>query len=96
MSISGFEGVKVEGSKIVGVFSDIVSPALTKKFNFSIDADTGDVDYTQIDTPTNPTSFGEYEFAAPGSKSKQCKEGKSSACTRSDGYNLLYKSWVQV
>ncbi|MBN3949364.1 MAG: GNAT family N-acetyltransferase [Nostoc sp. NMS7] len=82
--ISGFKNVKVQGSKIEGIFYDIVSPSLTKSFNFTIDSDTGDVDYTQIDTPVNPASFSEYEFAAPGSKSKQCKEGKSSACTRPD------------
>ncbi|WP_292798840.1 hypothetical protein [Nostoc sp. NMS7] len=96
--ISGFEGVKVvrgasrrEGSKIIGVFSDIVSPVLTKKFNFSIDSDTGDVDYTQIDTGNLEQNFSEYEFAAPGSKSKQCKEGKSSACTRADSSTYCIK-----
>ncbi|MBN3949367.1 MAG: hypothetical protein HWQ38_24055 [Nostoc sp. NMS7] len=96
--ISGLEGVKVvrgasrrEGSKIIGVFSDIVSPVLTKKFNFSIDSDTGDVDYTQIDTGNLEQNFSEYEFAAPGSKSKQCKEGKSSACTRADSSTYCIK-----
>lgn len=63
--ISGFEGVKVEGSKIVGVFYDIVSPSLTKKFNFTIDADKRGVDYTQIDTGNLEQNFSEYEFAAP-------------------------------
>jgi len=84
--ISGFESVKVEGNKITGIFYDIVSPALTKKFNFTIDADQGDVDYTQVDTGKNlEQSFSEYSFATPAKKSKQCKEGKSSACTRGDG-----------
>lgn len=82
--ISGFESVRVEGNKILGIFYDIVSPSLTKKFNFSIDAKSGDVDYTQIDTGNLDTNFSEYSFATKG-KSKQCKEGKSSACTRADG-----------
>ncbi|MEH1789637.1 MAG: hypothetical protein V7L23_29805 [Nostoc sp.] len=34
--ISGFKNVKVEGSKIAGIFYDIVSPSLTKSFNFTI------------------------------------------------------------
>lgn len=83
--ISGFKNVKVEGSKIVGIFYDIVSPALTKSFNFTIDSDTGDVDYTQINTGNLESEHSEYEFAAPAKKSKQCNEGKSSACTRADG-----------
>ncbi|MEH2135438.1 hypothetical protein [Nostoc sp.] len=89
--ISGFEGVKVQGSKIVGVFYDIVSPSLTKKFNFSIDATSGGVDYTQIDTGSLEQNFSEYNFAAPAKKSKQCIEGKSSECTRSDGSTYCIK-----
>jgi hypothetical protein len=83
--ISGFKNVKIEGSKIEGIFYDIVSPALTKSFNFTINAATGAVDYTQINTGDLEQEHSEYEFAAPAKKSKQCNEGKSSACTRGDG-----------
>lgn len=83
--ISGFESVRVEGNKILGVFYDIVSPALRKKFDFSINTESGDVDYTQIDTGNLGQSFSEYEFAAKKGKSKQCAPGKSSACKRTDG-----------
>jgi hypothetical protein len=83
--ISGFKDVKIQGSKIEGIFYDIVSPSLTKSFNFTIDADTGAVDYTQINSGNLEPEHSEYEFAAPAKKSKQCNEGKSSACTRTDG-----------
>jgi hypothetical protein len=82
--ITGLESVEVEGNNIKGIFLDQISPTITKKFNFIIDADTGEVVYDQIDT--GDLDFSEVDFAVK--KSQTCKEGKSSACTRED--NTVY------
>lgn len=79
--ITGLEDVEVDGDTILGVFLDQVSPTVTKKFNFSINTTTGDVEWEQTDT--GDLGFVEVDFAVK--KSQNCKEGKSSACTRDDG-----------
>lgn len=79
--ISGLENVSVQGSKITGLFSDQIFSTLVKKFNFSIDGETGEVIYGQIDTGN--LDYTELEFAAK--KSQTCTKGKSFGCTRADG-----------
>lgn len=79
--ITGLENVEVQGNTIMGIFLDQISPMVTKKFNFSINGDTGKVVFEQIDTGN--LDYSEVSFAIK--KSQTCKEGKSSACTREDG-----------
>lgn len=76
--IDGFESVKKEGTKITGIFTDIVSPALTKRFRFEVTPK--DITYS----PTNgdevaAADFSLTEFAvkkgkAPAKK-KNCQKG---------------------
>ena len=76
------ESVETTDNTITGVFLDQISPTVTKKFNFVINAVTGEVSYDQIDTGDLDFSE-EVDFAVK--KSQTCKEGKSAGCTREDG-----------
>lgn len=80
--ITGLELIEVNGNLISGTFLDEISPGYIKKFTFSINGETGDVEYQQI-TPNK--DFSELEFASTKKKSQSCIKGKSSPCTREDG-----------
>lgn len=79
--ITGLESVNVEGNIISGIFLDQISPTITKKFNFTIDGDTGRVIYDQIDTGN--LDYSEVSFATK--KNQSCTKGKSFGCTREEG-----------
>jgi hypothetical protein len=79
--ITGLESVEVAGNSITGIFLDQISPTITKKFNFTINSDSGEVVYDQVDT--GDLDFSEVDFAVK--KSQTCTKGKSFGCTRDDG-----------
>lgn len=80
-NITGLENVEVDNETITGIFLDQISPTITKKFNFTIDSNTGRVTYEQVDTGN--LDYSEVSFAAK--RSQTCTNGKSFGCTREDG-----------
>jgi hypothetical protein len=71
--VDGFENVRVQDNKITGIFIDIISPSLTKRYEFTVTANN--VSYSPINRDEiEATNFEEPEFVATAKK-KNCKKG---------------------